>query len=184
MKILAVSFCAAALVALGAPGASLAQVTQTYSYDANGRLTGVVTTGGAGTHTSAYAYDAANNRTSRSQTGVTAWAAISQLPTPQLLQPDEALVSPDGRYSFALRSSGRLELWSGEEPAVSDSEALAAAFRLFDDGRARFLPSIPAELPQAGAWVSLRDDGALTLLDEAGSELWRSSAATGQEGAQ
>ena len=106
------------------------------------------------------------------------------LEEPQLLQPDEALVSPDGRYSFALRSSGRLELWSGEEPAVSDSEALAAAFRLFDDGRARFLPSIPAELPQAGAWVSLRDDGALTLLDEAGSELWRSSAATGQEGAQ
>lgn len=184
MKILAVSFGAVALVAGAAPGASLAQVTQTYSYDANGRLTGVVTTGGAGTHTSAYAYDGANNRTSRSQTGTTAWAAISQLPTNQLLQPDEALVSPDGRYSFALRSSGRLELWSGEEPAASNSESLAAAFRVFEDGQARFLPSLPSELPPAGAWVALRDDGALTLLDEAGHELWRSSAATGQEAAQ
>lgn len=181
MKILAVALGAVALVA---PGASLAQVTQTYSYDANGRLTGVVTTGGAGTHTSAYAYDGANNRISRSQTGTTAWAAVSQLPTNQLLQPDEALVSPDGRYSFALRSSGRLELWSGEEPAISDSEALAAAFRLFDDGQARFLPSDPAELPRTGAWVALRDDGALAVFDEAGQELWRSGAATGQEAAQ
>ena len=184
MKILAVSVGAVALVALGAPGAGLAQVTQSYSYDANGRLTGVVTTGGAGTHTSAYAYDAANNRTSRSQTGVTTWAAISQLPTHQLLQPDEALVSPDGYYSFALRSSGRLELWAGEAPALTESESLAAAFLLFDDGQARFATALPAELPQAGAWVSLRDDGALTLLDEAGEELWRSGATTGREAAQ
>ena len=74
MKFLAVSLGAVILVA---PGVSLAQVTQTYGYDANGRLTGVVTSGSAGTHTSAYAYDGAHNRTSRSQTGTTAWAALS-----------------------------------------------------------------------------------------------------------
>ncbi|HEY0599381.1 RHS repeat domain-containing protein [Brevundimonas sp.] len=180
MKILAVSFGAVALVA---PGASLAQVTQTYSYDANGRLTGVVTTGGAGTHTSAYAYDAANNRTSRSQTGTSAWAAVTLLPINQLLQPDEALVSPDGRYSFALRATGRLELWSGEAAVTSDAEPLVAAFRLTDDGQAQFLPSIPAA-PAGGAWVSLRDDGVLALLDEAGDELWRSGDATGEEASQ
>lgn len=181
MKILAVSLGAVALLV---PGAVLAQVTQSYSYDANGRLTGVVTTGGAGTHTSAYTYDAANNRTSRSQTGTTAWVAISRLPTHQLLQPDEALVSPDGHYSFALRPSGRLELWSGEVPVSSGSRSLAAAFRLFDDGQARFLQSTSADSFQPGAWVSLRDDGDLALLDEAGEELWRSGAATGQEAAR
>lgn len=100
MKILAASLGALVLVV---PGSSLAQVTQSYSYDANGRLIGVVTSGGAGTHTSAYGYDAANNRTYRGQSGTTAWAAIPQLPVSQFLQPDEALVPPDGRYSFALR---------------------------------------------------------------------------------
>lgn len=181
MKILAVSLGAVALVA---PGASLAQVTQSYSYDANGRLTGVVTSGGAGTHTSAYAYDGANNRTARSQTGTTAWAAIPQLPVNQFLQPDEALVSPNGRYSFALRRSGRLELWSGEAPATSDTRSLVAAFRLTDDGQARFLPSLQAATPPAGTWVSLLDDGALALLDEAGDEVWRSGDATSPEAAQ
>ena len=181
MKFLAVSLGA---VVLFASGASLAQVTQTYSYDANGRLTGVVTSGGAGTHTSAYAYDGANNRTSRSQTGATAWAAIPQLPVNQFRQPDEALVSPDGRYSFALRSSGQLELWLGEALATSDSQALVVAFSLTDDGQARFLPSLPAAAPTANVWVALRNDGALALLDEAGDEVWRSGDAIGQEAAQ
>lgn len=181
MKILAATLGAVVLVA---PGASLAQVTQSYSYDANGRLTGVVTTDGVGTNTASYAYDGANNRTSRSQTGTTAWAAISRLPANQFLQPDEALVSPDGRYSFALRPSGQLELWSGEAPATSDSRALVAAFRLTDDGQARFLPSLSAATPSAAMWVSLRDDGDLALLDEAGGEVWRSGDATGQEAGQ
>lgn len=181
MNILAVSLGAVALVV---PGASLAQVTQSYSYDANGRLIGVVTSGSGNTHTSAYAYDDANNRTSRSQTGTSAWASLPQLPVDGLLQPDEALVSPDGRYSFAMRPSGRLELWADDALATSDFQSLVAAFRLTDEGQARFLPSVPTALPQAGAWVALRDDGDLALLDATGSELWRSGDATGQEAAQ
>jgi YD repeat-containing protein len=181
MKILAASLGAVVLVA---PGASLAQVTQSYSYDANGRLTGVVTTGGAGTHTSAYAYDAANNRTARSQTGATAWAAIPQLPVNQFLQPDEALISPDGRYSFALRSSGQMELWFGDALANSDSRALVAAFPLTDDGQAKFLSTLPTAAAPADAWVSLRDDGQLAMLDEDGNEVWRSGAAAAQEAGQ
>ena len=178
MKFLAVSL---GVVALCAPVVSQAQVTQTYSYDANGRLTGVVTTGGAGTHTSAYAYDAANNRTSRSQTGVTAWAAVTQLPIDQFLRPDEALVSPDGHYSFAMRSSGRLELWSGDEPATTDFGSLVAAFSLTEDGQAQFAPSFAFAAPTANVWVALRNDGQLALLDDAGGEVWRSSDATSQE---
>ena len=181
MKILAAFSGAVVLVA---PGASLAQVTQSYSYDANGRLTGVVTTGAAGTNTAAYAYDDANNRTSRSQTGTSAWATLSRLPANQFLQPDEALVSPDGRYSFAFRPSGQLELWSGEALATADSRALVAAFRLTEDGQARFLPSLPTADAPADVWVSLRDDGHLVLLDEAGDEVWRSGDATGQEAGQ
>ncbi|MDP3399817.1 MAG: RHS repeat domain-containing protein [Brevundimonas sp.] len=184
MNILAVSLGAAALVALVTPGASLAQVTQSYSYDANGRLIGVVTTGGAGTNTAAYTYDSANNRTSRSQTGTSAWASLPQLPVNRWLQPDEALVSPDGRYSFAFRSSGRLELWAGDAPATSDFQSLAAAFRLTNEGQARFLPSLSTAPAQAGVWVALRDDGDLALLDAAGSEVWRSGDATRQEAAQ
>lgn len=181
MKLLAVSF---GTIVLVAPGVGLAQVTQTYSYDANGRLTGVVTSGSAGTHTSAYAYDAANNRTARSQTGATAWAAIPQLPVNQFLQPEEALVSPDGRYSFALRSSGRLELWSGDEPATSDFRSLVAAFSLTADGQAKFAPSLALAAPTANVWVALRNDGQLALLDESGSEVWWSGDATGQEAGQ
>lgn len=135
-----------------------------------------------GAHASAYAYDAANNRTSRSRTGTTTWAAVSRLPAHQLLQPDEALVSPDGRYSLALRPSGRMELWAGEAPV--GAEALAGTFRLTDDGQARFLAPLATETPTdtalAGAWVSLRDDGGLVLLDEAGDEIWRSADASGQ----
>lgn len=174
MKVIAASACALALVL---PGAAWAQVTQTYSYDANGRLTGVVTTGGGNTHTSTYAYDDASNRTARSQTGATTWAAVSQLPIDQLLQPNEALTSPDGHYTFALRPSGRLELWPGEGPLVSSSPALVAAFQLSDDGQARFIEPHPA-----GAWVSLRNDGQLALLDEDGREVWKSGDAA-QEGA-
>lgn len=181
MKILAASLGAVVLVA---PGSGLAQtITQSYSYDAHGRLTGVVTTNGGAPHTSAYAYDLANNRTLLSRSGASTWAAIPQLPVNQFLQPDEALVSPDGRYSFALRSSGQMELWFGDGLATSDSRALAAAFRLTGDGQAKFLLSVPADTP-ADAWVSLRDDGQLALLDEAGDEVWRSSKATAPEAAQ
>lgn len=181
MKILAASLGA---VILFAPGVSLAQVTQSYSYDANGRLTGVVTTGGGNTHTSAYAYDGADNRTSRSQSGATTWAALPQLPVNQFLQPNEALVSPDGHYSFAFRPSGRLELWSGDEPATTDFRSLVAAFRLTEDGQAQFAPSLSAATPTANVWVALRNDGDLALLDEAGDEVWRSGEAASQEASQ
>ncbi len=66
-----------ALALAGLPAAASAQVTQSYQYDANGRLTGVTTAGSAGTNTAAYVYDDADNRTSRSQTGTTAYATLS-----------------------------------------------------------------------------------------------------------
>lgn len=182
MRIFAVSSVVVLLAGAALP--AHAQVTQSYQYDGNGRLTGVTTSGAAGTNSAAYAYDRANNRTFRGQGGSTVWAAITRLPTDQLLQPDEALVSPDGRYSFALRPSGQLELWSGEALATSDSQALVAAFDLTADGRARFMPSLPEAPPSEGVWLALRDDGDLALFDQAGDEVWRSGEATTQEAGQ
>lgn len=167
------------VVVVATAGVCEAQVTQSYSYDANGRLIGVITSNGTSAHTSAYTYDDANNRVERSQTGAITWVAVSRLSADQWLQPDEALVSPDGRYSLALRPSGRLELWSSgvPTPMIAGSQSIAEAFRLTVDGQARFLPSPEIGFTPAGAWVSLRDDGGLVLLSEAGDEVWRSNAA-------
>src|SRR5688572_30781663 len=104
--------CATIAAFLGAlPAAAIAQVTQSYEYDGNGRLVEVTTTGSGGTNTAAYVYDDADNRISRSQTGTTAYAALSRLPIGEDLQPHQALVSPNGRFSLAVRASGALELW-------------------------------------------------------------------------
>lgn len=99
-------------VGLGATvlaSAAAAQVNQSYAYDANGRLVGVTTSGSAGSNAASYTYDDANNRTLRGQSGVSSWAALRRLPVDGLLSPHQALTSPDGTWSLALRSSGRLE---------------------------------------------------------------------------
>lgn len=56
----------AALCFMGAPCLAAAAETQTYTYDALGRLTKVTTTSGRVTD---YAYDAANNRTKVTSSG-------------------------------------------------------------------------------------------------------------------
>ena len=157
------------------PAAAIAQVTQTYQYDGNGRLIGVTTTGSAGTNTATYAYDDAHNRTSRNQTGTTAYAAILSLPLDQALRPDQALVSPDGRFSLALRASGRLELWTDAQPYPMLVDAGAGAFNLTDSGQAHFIPQ-NVDSRTRGASVALADDGSLLVVDETGSTLWRSIA--------
>ncbi len=178
MRFLVVSLAAAAVLA--APGAGLAQVTQTYTYDANGRLTGVATSGGAGTHTSAYAYDDADNRTSRSQTGTSAWAAIHHLPAGQALRPGQALTSPDGRYSLALRPSGRMELWAGDARVQAGRDAEAEkAFHIDGDGQARFASASGSDLAEAR--LALDGEGDLILSDMAGVQLWSSAAARDAE---
>lgn len=92
-----------ALVLAGTPAMAVAQVTQTYQYDVNGRLTGATTVGSGGTNTAAYAYDDADNRTSRSQTGTTAYAALlGEGAGPEAL----ALALEDGAGGAAWGSAG------------------------------------------------------------------------------
>lgn len=152
-----------------------AQVTQSYSYDANGRLVGVSTTGGAGTNTATYTYDDANNRTYRSQSGVTAYAALQQMPADQLLLPHQALVSPDGAFTLAVRPSGRLELWLADTQIDS---RVAQAFELTSAGEARFV--VPLGLIADNTRLQLAGDGALTMLDDADRILWSSAASAGE----
>jgi len=176
-----------ALVLGSLPGAAIAQVTQTYNYDANGRLTGVTTTGSAGTNAAVYAYDDADNRTSRSQTGTTAYAALSRLPASDDLQPHQALVSPNGRFSLAVRDSGALELWTGQSILWSNSidAHTRPIFTVDGAGSARFRETEFADSPRSGAYLALRDDGALALFDGLGSQvLIRPAQARDGAGAQ
>lgn len=167
-------------VALAAASAAQAQVTQVYQYDGNGRLTGVTTTGASGTNTASYVYDGANNRVSRTQTGTSAYATLLEMPANEWLRPDQALVSQDGQWSFALRSSGRLELWDGDGRPIAPGFDPADAFSLAYNGYARFsAPEVDAG--QAGMTLALTDHGDLILADTAGRALWRSSEALLEE---
>ncbi len=162
-----------ALALASLPAAVIAQVTQIYQYDANGRLIGVTTTGSGGTNTAAYAYDDADNRTSRSQTGATAWAALSELRVGDTLNPDQALVAPNGRFTFAYRPSGRLELWRGDEAVWSFRPSDSApSFDLAVTGAARLRLS-PALSSVQPAHLAVRDDGRLVLRAD-GAVLWLS----------
>jgi len=165
----------AVVAVLAAATAAQAQVTQSYSYDGNGRLIGVTTSGSGGTNTAAYAYDAAHNRTSRVRSGTTTYAALDSLQDGGLLLLDEALVSPDGRFTFALRSTGRLELWKEDDP-VWRLEDLAGAPQLaVTDAGARLAlghePSV-----EAPVW-SVTNDGALIVTAGSGAAtVWSSTA--------
>lgn len=173
--LLPLALCCAAL-----PSYALAQVTQSFTYDGNGRLVGVTTTGAGATNTATYAYDDANNRTSRTQTGSSAWAALLELPAQQWLQPNEALVSPDGRYSLAVRESGQLELWRADEGA-STASAAAAAFQLDASGKARFRHPEWSASDFETAVLTLANSGDLILSDAAGAVLWSSLRVEGSD---
>lgn len=163
------------LVLASLPALAVAQVTQSYSYDGNGRMTGVSTTGSGGTNTAAYTYDDADNRTSRSQTGTTAYAAILSLPVGEPLLPTHALVSADGRYSLAMRTSGALELWRASAEAHGASPSFAGLFQIDRAGAARF--NVPPSTANAeGASLSLSDVGDLVMIGRDGDAVvWRAT---------
>lgn len=173
MKILACLPIALALA--GAPIAASAQVTQTYTYDGNGRLTAAGMSSSSGTHSSAYTYDDADNRTGRAMSGTGVYAAISRLDAADKLLPNQALVSNDGRFSLAVRPSGALELRLGETTLWSDLTAPEgkAAFEVGVDG-AVFDPTASASQNLTGAYFALQNDGNLVLRDSAEAVLWQS----------
>jgi len=177
MKPLVCGSVALALASL--PAAAIAQVTQTYKYDANGRLTGVTTTGSGGTKTAAYAYDDSDNRTSLSQTGTGGYAALSRLPAGDDLLSHQALVSPNGRFSLAVRDTGIVELWADRSIVGSSlvDEQARPIFALDGEGNARFRGTGSENGRLSGAYLALEDDGDLALFDGVGfTLLWRGSS--------
>ena len=173
MKLLLVS-CAVVGV-LAAAGAAQAQVTQSYSYDGNGRLIGVTTSGSGGTNTAAYAYDDAHNRTQRVRSGTSTYAAVDSLPDGGLLSPFEALVSPDGRFTFALRPTGRLELWREDDPVWTlDDLAGAPSFAMTDAGARLALGREQA--PEASVWSVTNDGTLIVTAGAADAALWSSTS--------
>lgn len=150
--------------------AAHAQVTQTYTYDANGRLTGVSTTGGSGINTAAYAYDDADNRTGRSQSGAAAYT-MAELPD----DPDDGRALGGSLTSFvfahpnteqspphvtevireedpcepaplraAAREKFRRHLTSGDAPTRADFAASEASFASREDRRQRSVTAAPS----------------------------------------
>lgn len=173
MKLLVVS-CAAVGV-LGAASAAHSQVTQSYSYDANGRLTGVTTSGSWGTNSASYSYDRVHNRVQRVRSGSSTYAAIYSLPDGGMLSPSEALVSPDGRFTFAMRPTGELELWRGDDPVWKlEDLAHAPAFALTDAGA---LVALERESPSEAPLWSVTNEGALVATTGTGeATVWSSAA--------
>lgn len=76
---------ACCLFAFAIAGAAAAQETATYTYDVHGRLVSASRTTGAST---AYAYDDANNRTSKVTTGALALLQESALPAASVDPPE------------------------------------------------------------------------------------------------
>jgi YD repeat-containing protein len=171
---LVVVFCAAVGMA-AAGGVARAQVTQSYSYDGNGRLVGVTTSGAGGTNVAAYAYDRVHNRVQRVRSGTSTYAAVYSLPDGGLLSPSEALVSPDGRFTFALRPTGRLELWREDDPVWRLEDLVdAPRFAVTGDGARVALGGEPAL--EAPLW-SVTNDGALIVTAGTGeATVWSSAA--------
>jgi hypothetical protein len=168
-----VVLCAAAGTAAVA-GAAYAQVTQSYSYDGNGRLIGVITSGSSGTNTASYAYDDAHNRVQRVRSGTATYAAVHSLPDGGTLPPTEALVSPDGRFTFALRPTGHLELWREDDRLWSlEDLAGAPAVALSDAGAQLALGN--QEAAEGPVW-SVTNDGALIVSAGPGAATVWSSA--------
>lgn len=172
MKLLVV-FCAA--VGMAAAGAAQAQVTQSYSYDGNGRLVGVTTSGAGGTNTAVYVYDRVHNRVQRVRSGTSTYAAVQSLPDGGMLAPSEALVSPDGRFTFALRPTGRLELWREDDPVWRlEDIAGAPAFAMTDAGA---LLALGREQALDAPLWSVTNDGALIVTAGTGeATVWSSAA--------
>jgi len=166
--------CLAFIASVTAADRVSAQVTQTYTYDGHGRLVGVTTSGSAGTNTATYAYDRANNRTQRVRSGTTSYAAVESVPNGGLLAPDEALTSPNGRYTFALRPSGQLELWRDDETIWSPTSTTAALdVTTTESGSSLALAAGPAAAT-AARW-SVTDDGALVATTHDGlTTVWSS----------
>ena len=164
-------------------GEAMAQDVQTYRYDSNGRVTAVATARPTSGVFAVYNLDDADNRTRRwaAPTAVTtiAW----RLPSGYSLLPTQKLTSQDGRFTLTLEQDGNLVLRFGAGVLWSTGTATGEAFwfRMAPTGELLLYgPSLNAVwttgTSSAGAWLELRNDGNLVLLNSSGTTvLWQSN---------
>ncbi|MBO9500887.1 hypothetical protein [Brevundimonas sp. A19_0] len=171
----------AATVTFAAP--AVAQVTQTYTYDANGRLIAVATATSTGGVTTGYDLDDANNRDIREAYGTTLSSVAWTMSNDQSLVTSQKMVSQDGRFRLELQQDGNLVLYFGSTPlwATNTPSGRQLYFRVQGDGNAvlydvEFDPvwaSNTASYP--GATLTLQNDGNLVLRDTGGTIRWQSN---------
>jgi YD repeat-containing protein len=163
---------------LVSPAAS--QTTQTYGYDAHGRLVSATVaigahSGGAFTH---YGLDAADNRTGKYAEPIPALAASDRLAIVERLAPGQTLVSSDSRFTFVLQGDGNAViyglgsgLWStntyGSQATVlamqtdGNLELWNASGRIWQSGTSG----------HPGAHLVMQSDGNLVIFDGA-TPIW------------
>jgi YD repeat-containing protein len=174
-------FAVTATLALAAPFAAQAQVTQTFRYDGQGRVSGVATALPAGSRTASYGYDDADNRTARSQMDTGNAAFTSSLPSGNNLVPTQRLLSPNGQVEFKFEQDGNIVLRQGSTVLWQSSTANGAGLSLqmlpdgnlvlYDPGDTAIWGSQTGG--NAGANLEVRNDGTAVILNSAGTTvLW------------
>jgi hypothetical protein len=173
----------AGLVGSVLPAGALAQDAQTFRYDTNGRLTAVATARPTSGMFTVYNLDDADNRTRR-YTGHTAVTTIPwRLPSAYSLLPTQKLTSQDGRFTLAFEQDGNVVLRFGASVLWSTATATGEGmwFRMFSGGDLiLYGPSLNVvwhtNTSGVGAFLELRNDGNLVLLDSSGTTvLWQSN---------
>ncbi len=170
----------AAILLTGA--AAAAQTTQTYRYDANGRLTATTTAAPSSGSYSSYPLDDADNRIARNNYPAGSRADASRLSSGEFLLPGQQLTSPDGRFALKAQPDGNLVLWFGATSLWASGTATGRSLylRLETSGLAilRDVRGVSLwEAPTAGAnaTLTLQNDGNLVLKSSGGSVVWQSN---------
>lgn len=162
--------------------AAAAQTTQTYRYDANGRLIATTTAQPAAGTYSSYALDDADNRTARNNQATVYPAVAYRLSSGEALLPGQQLTSQDGRFALKAQPDGNLVLWFGSTSLWSSGTATGKSLyvRLETGGAVNLVDAAQASLwstPAAGAnaILTLQNDGNLVLKTSGGSVVWQSN---------
>ena len=162
--------------------AAAAQTTQTYRYDANGRLTATITAGPNSGVLSSYLLDDADNQVARNNFPGGSRAIASRLSSGEFLLPGQQLTSADGRLTLKAQQDGDLVLWFGSTPlwASATANGKSLYLRLESSGVTTLVDARGVTLwatPAAGAnaTLTLQNDGNLVLKSSGGSVVWQSN---------
>lgn len=176
--LLAVAFSALAFTAT-------AQDTQTFLYDANGRLIGATTARTIGNAAmSYYAIDDADNRVAHGALAVSPPPVADKLVWPYTLVPTQKLTSANGQYTMTLEPSGDLVIRNTSGTPVWNSctaQGRTMYSRVASDGRLTLYDTLSNPIwtagasGNAGAELTLQNSGVAILKTSGGSTLWTSS---------